>query len=422
MSFWDELKKVMQTKPENFGVVLSNDTAKMNGNLPMDGMNPDPYQLPDLEQRIDMFKMPAEPQAEEPIQSAMAEPPTPILDIPFAVSNAPAPAAEEKMPDFFSGVSGDDGGRQDLEDQLQRRRRMSIIPEAIATMGDGMMAGASVYGVNGKQDAAQTVRERVDSGIKEDRQLFDEKQLNDPNSSASKLYQQTAALLTNKKPDELASYSAAQIKGVLPHIDNYLKRTQESKEKNQSLQTERDRRFQERQDKLKMDLVTKFNADPGVRKIEQSIDAANTIRELANSGNPIAANAIPTYMARASGEVGNLSEADKAPFGGSRAILERLQAAFSQASTGQMTEDNRRFVNGLTDLMEKRAQENKGRRAELWDTQYSQVMRDIPKGSIKGWLSPVMPEAPQAKQPQGGVPSVGQKFNGGNVLKVTRIK
>lgn len=107
-------------------------------------------------------------------------------------------------------------------------------------------------------------------------------------------------------------------------------------------------------------VINNFNADPSVKKSQQSVDASNTIRDLAVSGNPIAAAAIPTYSARMSGEVGNLSEADKRPFGGSRAILARIDQALTQAATGGISNDNKQFVLNLTDIIQKRAQENIG--------------------------------------------------------------
>ena len=121
---------------------------------------------------------------------------------------------------------------------------------------------------------------------------------------------------------------------------------------------EREFKRRERRSSERTNIVSKFTADPQVRKYQQAMDSAATISELANSGNPIAAGAIPTFMARASGEVGNLSEADKAPFGGSRAIFERLEAALTQKATGQLTPENQKFINELSSIMGKNAKKN----------------------------------------------------------------
>lgn len=116
--------------------------------------------------------------------------------------------------------------------------------------------------------------------------------------------------------------------------------------------------------------IESFNRDPSVRKSQQSVDAAATIRDLALSNNPIAAAAIPTFSARMSGEVGNLSEADKRPFGGSRAILSRLDAALSEMATGTLTAENKDFILDLTNLVEERALQNMDKLADSRSSQF----------------------------------------------------
>lgn len=112
-----------------------------------------------------------------------------------------------------------------------------------------------------------------------------------------------------------------------------------------------------RRDSAINQMVQQFKQDKRVVKAYQSLDASSDINELALSGNPIAAAAIPTYSARMSGEVGNLSEPDKKPFGGTRAILGRIEQSLKQMADGTLTEDNRKFIIELTGLIQKRAYE-----------------------------------------------------------------
>ena len=126
-------------------------------------------------------------------------------------------------------------------------------------------------------------------------------------------------------------------------------------------------------------IVSRFNNDPQVRRQMQSLDGADAVRGLAISGNPIAAAAIPTYMARASGEVGNLSEPDKAPFGGTRAILSRMEAALTQLSKGTLTQTNRDFLLELADIMEKSANKNLDRHARINAKQYAHAHASSPQ-------------------------------------------
>jgi len=123
----------------------------------------------------------------------------------------------------------------------------------------------------------------------------------------------------------------------------------------------------------------RFLADPSVRKDVQMIDASDTIVSLLDSGNPVADNAIPTFMARASGEVGNLSEADKAPFGGSAALTQRIAQVAQRATTGALTADNRQFVKSLALVMSKSAKVRRSNMAK----QYAKTYSKANKGKIE---------------------------------------
>lgn len=168
----------------------------------------------------------------------------------------------------------------------------------------------------------------------------------------------------------------------------------------QALAEEREKNRVEKRSKEKTDIVAKFNTDPGVRKIQSSVDASSNVRELVLSGNPIAASAIPTYMARASGEVGNLSEADKRPFGGSQAILQRMQAAFQQMATGRLTPDNSKFLLDLSDAMENSAIRNLDRRAKDLSDQYGQASDFLKPDDIYKTLRPIQRPAPRTITPK----------------------
>lgn len=128
-------------------------------------------------------------------------------------------------------------------------------------------------------------------------------------------------------------------------------------------------------DRANLKIVEDFNNNPQVKRQQQSIDGAAAVRDLATSGNPIAAAAIPTYMARASGEVGALSEADKAPFGGTRQILDKLEASFTQLSKGQLTPENQQFLLDLSDIMERNAINNLDRKGREMSKQLAKALK-----------------------------------------------
>lgn len=160
---------------------------------------------------------------------------------------------------------------------------------------------------------------------------------------------------------------------------------------------ERSARRADRRSDESVKLVDRFNADASVKKAQQALDGAANVIALVESGNPIAAAAIPTYMARASGEVGALSEADKAPFGGSRAIFERLEASLTQAASGQMTPENAKFVRDLGTIMSKRANENIDRLARTRAKQYGRANDFLDENEIYRTLRPESEEVDKPK-------------------------
>lgn len=151
---------------------------------------------------------------------------------------------------------------------------------------------------------------------------------------------------------------------------------------------DREYRRQERRTIEKERIVDRFNADQSVRRAQQAVDGANIVEGLLDSNNPIAAAAIPTFMARASGEVGNLSEFDKKPFGGSRALLARLEQAATEATTGRLSSANARFVRELSAVMSKRAFENIDALAKKRAKQYGRASDFLDEKEIYSVLQP----------------------------------
>lgn len=188
--------------------------------------------------------------------------------------------------------------------------------------------------------------------------------------------------------------------------------TKPATESQQSLIDERAAKRADRRENERVNLVTRFNADPSVKKAQQAIDGANMVRDLALSDNPIAHAAVPTFMARASGEVGALTEADKAPFGGSQAILARLNAAVRQNAAGKLTAENRKFLQDLSDTMERRANSNMDNLARQRSKQYGAASQFNSPQDIFSYLRPgvewEMKKAPKAAATSQGGQKVGR--------------
>lgn len=118
----------------------------------------------------------------------------------------------------------------------------------------------------------------------------------------------------------------------------------------------------EKQTRDLMRYQTSFNT--AAKKSLDSSNQAQAVKDILASNNPLGDNAIPTFMARASGEVGNLSEADKKPFGSAQDIQSRLESSMKMYAQGKLTDDNRKFISQLADTMQKASLRAAGQHAD----------------------------------------------------------
>ncbi len=128
-------------------------------------------------------------------------------------------------------------------------------------------------------------------------------------------------------------------------------------------------------------IVNAFNADPAVRKVEQMDEFSQLIVNVAASDNPIGHASLETLMARASGEVGNLSEADKKPFGGSRALSEKMKQYFSELYKGKKTPENLGFISQLAKTFQETGRKKKASLARERANQYARANKGM------GWTA-----------------------------------
>jgi hypothetical protein len=107
----------------------------------------------------------------------------------------------------------------------------------------------------------------------------------------------------------------------------------------QNKATKEDRALVQIDKTLRNDYVVK-------QRTEQLQYAQNTL-DLLKSDNPVANQASKTQLARLSGEVGVLTDKDTERFGGSKAVVTKIEQALKEAATGKLSEKNKSF---LTDL------------------------------------------------------------------------
>ena len=115
-------------------------------------------------------------------------------------------------------------------------------------------------------------------------------------------------------------------------------------------------------------LQDSFNKDKQVTKAEERIQSAQTLRDMVN-GNPITQEAAKTFAARASGEVGALSDQDRAAYGGTKAILSKINQIATQAASGELTEENKKFMIELADKFEQAGRRDLSARLDVYAKQ-----------------------------------------------------
>ncbi len=110
------------------------------------------------------------------------------------------------------------------------------------------------------------------------------------------------------------------------------------------------------------------------KKNLEALDSSTTLIDMIDAGGDVTDAAISGLAARASGEVGALTEADKAPFGGSRAMLSRLRRYASIAATGNLPEADRAELRKLALSFQNAAKRNLQKKASLKAQQTAKVL------------------------------------------------
>lgn len=180
----------------------------------------------------------------------------------------------------------------------------------------------------------------------------------DPKSEASRIAQEQAMELMGTMgikydPEKIKNLSEETISGKNFTAGLRKSVNELSVERTKNTEKERARKwFNDNQEDMKK-AIKDFESDKVVQSAHKMTADAISAREMAMSKNPLANGAIPTFLSRASGEVGALSEADKAPFGGSQALTAKLKQIMQTASTGTLTDENRKFVIDLSNTFDK---------------------------------------------------------------------
>lgn len=170
------------------------------------------------------------------------------------------------------------------------------------------------------------------------------------------------------------------------------------------LQAERKLEWTGKETAMMTRIVDKYNADPSIRKAEQMVGFGDLIVSVAESDNPIGHSSLATLMSRASGEVGNLSEADKRPFGGSKELWVRMQQVFTELYSGQKTPENLQFIADLAETFKQSGAKRKVRLARKRAAQYSRANKRFSEREVFESLAPFSIYETEEESAPGGAP------------------
>lgn len=104
------------------------------------------------------------------------------------------------------------------------------------------------------------------------------------------------------------------------------------------------------------DFDYKLRRDPIIMKNSGVLAAARDLDLMLNSGNPIAMTAFGTKMAKLSGEVGNLALQEQQQYKGSQALASKLMQGLKTATSGTLTDENRKAALELVSMFQSTAE------------------------------------------------------------------
>lgn len=344
MSYWDDLKNLIQTSgkdavkgafagspladiinnaPDLFNEAATSPTGQAVANgltgAPLTDLVPNPGNPVSgaaeglIAPTAEDAATPDAPPAPAPKMPPTTPPPADSAEEDSAASAAPAapsapstdaatPPAKDKSPLEALLAQPDNDNQKRLANQaaLEKRRKLDIIPEALATFADGIAGAGTAFGANIAQDAGKEQKEADKTDIDTQKKQFEENLKNDPNSDISKQYQGLLAKFLQKDPSDpmLQGRSASQIAGQIPAIEKLanMQNQKDMKElQTQALKNQRDIGLSQKHDteqarieNAAIQRLSSLRGDKSLQDAEAKRDAAitvyNTIDNLQKKG------------------------------------------------------------------------------------------------------------------------------------------
>jgi hypothetical protein len=102
--------------------------------------------------------------------------------------------------------------------------------------------------------------------------------------------------------------------------------------------------FKEQEQEVRKETAVIDKFEKANQKSKEALNYATKVEELVKTNSPLSGAFVIRALARISGEVGVLTDQDVNAFKGSRAWTDRMQQAFEEATTGKLTESNKKYI------------------------------------------------------------------------------
>ncbi len=216
--------------PTPYDVDLSNTTVPMKGR---------PESLPSALPSV--TEPPQKPRWEleediDPIQEV-----TPLLTPDVTPTLAPDMTEDTAAEDAVLLQPGADNDKARREAELaaiEKKRKLNIIPQTVAGIGDAISASASAFGGNAPGGSMQRMIERQDKQRAQETGDIEVRLRNDAKSDVSKQYQNLLAQMMQKDPQDTAilGLTANQIAEKIPTIEKMMQRRSDEEMKRLTLE------------------------------------------------------------------------------------------------------------------------------------------------------------------------------------------
>lgn len=256
--------------PSKYDVHVSDKTVTMDGR---------PESLPS---HIPATSSPMAPKWELE-EDAPQEAPQPIKSEPDVAKSEPVASSDKAVEDLFRPTTDNDkAAREAGLAEVEKRRKLGIIPQILAGTGDAISATASAFGGNAPGGSLQRLVERQDKDIEQGKKDVETNLRNDPNSDISRQYQDMVARFMQKDPKDplLLGLTANQISEKMPQIEKLVSLRQQDELKRAQIEANKESRLsREAMAREKLDQKSQAAQEKKQASIEEAKSQAGLIRQ-----------------------------------------------------------------------------------------------------------------------------------------------